>query len=393
MKAKAPARAGADANLGGGFPHPNGLSRRITELLRWGDLVDRYGSRSEVLQAVVTEMVRLRWSFDAAYSTLRNPRNAGGEHLRTNRHGRSRSEGRAQKQLQRAWRTAETFLSERPDFRNRVDVVAELTRIREAVLDHPWKGRGGATDQAVMLALLDIAMPVGKIEVHASTRELAVRIVSGTATTSRALGRLHRAGWISRTRRASGPRAAWWRINRRARPNHLGLREHDLREVQPEAFCWAGLGWSKGRVYALLDQEVRSPQELSATLGIGVATVRKHLQTLEAYGLAKRVMDGFVAGQTDPARITGTLGTRGRQERQRQEYGRSREWFRARYGRPGVDMLTGEIRHASPDHSGLTPGVNECSVDARPSLLEQAEAVIREVFGDENVELVERMIA
>jgi hypothetical protein len=59
VKATTPAKAGATAGLGRGSFHPTGLSRRIEQLLRWGDLDDRYGSRSEVLQAIVTEMVRL----------------------------------------------------------------------------------------------------------------------------------------------------------------------------------------------------------------------------------------------------------------------------------------------------------------------------------------------
>jgi hypothetical protein len=99
-------------------------------------------------------------------------------------------------------------------------------------------------------------------------------------------------------------------------------------------------------------------------------------------------MDGVIAGQADPTRMTGALGTAGRQDRQRETYRRSREQFRSRRSRPDVDPLTGEIDAHQWSIQGLPHGVNECSADARPSLLDRAEAVIREVFGDENVEVV-----
>jgi DNA-binding MarR family transcriptional regulator len=225
------------------------------------------------------------------------------------------------------------------------------------VQSHPWKGRGGATDQAVMGALLQIAMKAGRMEIYASSREIAVRIASGSATASRSLGRLHRAGWIHRTGGGRGFRAATYRINRRASMEHSGLRDDPTpRPIPAETFCWAGLGWSRGLVYSLLDGEARSPQELAQALGIGVSTVRKHLQILEVHGLATRVMNGVIAGQADPTRMTGALGTAGRQDRQRETYRRSREQFRSRRSRPDVDPLTGEMEGRAPvEHSGPTP--------------------------------------
>jgi hypothetical protein len=299
------------------------------------------------------------WPPDRAWNVLTDPRNTGSEALRQDRHGKPRRRPRLY--FERAWGAAEKHVAAYPPLRDRASVLVELVNVREAVFAASWPGRGGATDQAILLALVDIAIVAGRLRIHASVRALAVETGVSPTTAATSLKRLRRGGWISNVARATTVRAAVWQIRRRPPTEHSGYGETVNPDRHADAFCWKALGLSCGRVYGALSAEPVATSDLAKSLGMSDRSGRRHLARLAEYDLAKRGPEGWTRGESDPAEVARLFGTAGRQEERRERYAQERERRRASFDHLPADPITGEVR-TLPGHSGLpTGGVSRAS--------------------------------
>jgi hypothetical protein len=172
------------------------LSPRMARLVAEGDTERRYASASEAVQAVATGAVNAGWSFDRFAAELaRSPFAADAD-----RHG-------GEPWLRRSWTTAVRFVAENPS--HAPDTVAQ---VRELAAVWPWRGQGGRTDLAVLLAHLDAADAAGG-PVHVLPRAAAgVEAATSDRTVVRARHRLVAAGWLVRLDEGSGKLAAVWRV-------------------------------------------------------------------------------------------------------------------------------------------------------------------------------------
>ncbi len=300
-----------------------------------------------MLMALITAMVAAHWSPDRAWRVLIDVRNAGGDPLRTDRHGKPQRKPRLY--FEKAWSGAEEYLTTHPPIRDRAGAVERLVAMREAATGARWSGRGGATDRAVLDILISMAMRAGRLHIHASVRDVAVGVGCNPVTASRSLKRLEATRWIARVSNATPTLAAQFKLKMPrggTLPQHSGFREPEnyASDELIETFCWAGLGWSKHRVYAALGSEPISASDLAAALGVTPRTVARHLRRLASHGLAIRVLDGWTRGATDLLEVAVWLGTAGRRERQREQHIRERAGRRAARARLHVDPETGEIR-------------------------------------------------
>jgi HTH domain len=326
------------------------LSERMARLLKWGDLEGRYRSRSEMFMALVTAMVGAKWPPDRAWLVLTDHRNAGGDPLRTDRHGRPRRKSRLY--FERAWGNAEGYVATHRTVRDRAGVVEILMELRAAADGVWWSGRGGATDRAVLDFLIRIATEAGRFHIHASVRDVAEGIGCNPVTAARSLQRLRKARWITQVSKHTPTRAAQYRLKVPAAgtpPQHSGFGgQEDYVSVElADTFCWAGLGWSKHRVWAALSHEPVTARDLATRLGVTTRTVARHLQVLLHHGLAQRALDGWIRGTADPTEVAVWLGTAGRHDQQQQRHALQREQRRAAFGALGVDPVTGELRDAT----------------------------------------------
>jgi DNA-binding transcriptional regulator YhcF (GntR family) len=334
------------------------LSERMARLLKWGDLEGRYRSRSEMFMALVTAMVGAKWSPDRAWRILTDVHNAGGDPLRTDRNGRPRRKARVY--FERAWSNAEEYVTTHPTIRDRGGVKEALVAMRGAADGVRWAGRGGATDRAVLDVLIGIATDAGRFHFHASIRHVAEEIGCNPVTAARSLQRLRKARWITQLSKHTPALAAKYKLKIPAGgtlPQHSGFGEPESyaspyyrgnRSIElAETFCWAGLGWSKHRVWTALSQEPVTARDLASRLGVTTRTVARHLQVLAHHGLAQRALNGWTGGTADPTEVAVRLGTAGRHDQQRVKHALQREQRRAAFGALGVDPVTGELRDAT----------------------------------------------
>ncbi len=77
-----------------------------------------------------------------------------------------------------------------------------IARLRQAIDRDEWKGKGGATDYAVLLAFVEIMAGCHKIEYGASVREVGERASVSYETASKSIKRLIKRGWLARVEAA-----------------------------------------------------------------------------------------------------------------------------------------------------------------------------------------------
>ena len=83
------------------------------------------------------------------------------------------------------------------------EVREALDRLEATILAERWPGMGGATDRGVMVALIAMSRSYGSliaggVRVSISHRDLALLAGASLPTTTRALSRLARCGWLSK---------------------------------------------------------------------------------------------------------------------------------------------------------------------------------------------------
>lgn len=150
-------------------------------------------SRSLTLRSVAVAFVNARQSFESFQAAMRDAANETAR-LYFEDYPKKLHDG----WLESAWGKAKKWVRENPS-RPSSEVAREtVTCLLACVNDHSWPSRTGANDRAVYRALLSLAHDAGTTSVGASARHLSR--VSGVARNgvSRALGRLCERGLIRR---------------------------------------------------------------------------------------------------------------------------------------------------------------------------------------------------
>ena len=257
--------------------------------------------------------------------------NEGVRYLHFDSRGDPRPRSDTERMITKAIGKARARQRTQTPLRDRGEVLERLAGIRAHLDDDPtrWRGRGGATDRAVLLGAIDIAERAGRLEFGASTRQLADSAGVGVHGAHAALARLR--PWLRVVSPGAGARASTLRLDI-GHHGHTSGHDGNPRSVpstaEPEGsrhdrnndlWMWGGgaLGKSTERVHAELGAEPTSSAELALILGVTPRTVRHHLARLEQVDLAARVFDGWVSGPADPADVALALGVEGRGELQR----------------------------------------------------------------------------
>ncbi|MDV6246878.1 hypothetical protein [Rhodococcus opacus] len=254
-----------------------------------------------------------------------------------------KTRGQFDKKIRRAW----DYTDDHFDWGYRERSVRErlgdlLARIQAA----PWPGRGGSSERAVAIALVNLGHEVNRYTVDASTRELATRAKIGRSTVSKALVRLATKGlFTARTSGESGTDHAdtfhldldWEPLvpisgHTKLSGSHTTLCVPVLVTTEHSAFTRAALGKSAGRVWDYLmftaPESGATVDEIQRATGISPNTVRTQLKRMTDHHLVtkhgQRGARYTVSPDADLDRVAEEYGQEGYEERTAERFQRER---------------------------------------------------------------------
>lgn len=317
---------------------PWGIPERYWLALRTG-----VGVPSGYPGALLTALVDSTMPETVLYDLILNPEHLGTAYFHTTSKGRPRSRGEALGMVRRAVVSKRRWLDSggrRGGDRN--EAVMYATTVAETARDNAglWRRQGGATDLAVLLAVVGMAQRAGRWEFHASVRDVGEQAGVGSATAGRSLRRLTANGWLRRVVQGGGVSASMYRLTVPTEGKKLGRSAclsgttQSVPPVSPALDAWrwgGGLGKSAHRAYTVLGYEPQTTTALASALGLTPRAVRYSMATLARYGLATSTPDGWIRGAVSPEEV-GLLLPRanGAGERQRERNRIDRE-NRAKY--------------------------------------------------------------
>lgn len=163
-------------------------------------------SRSLTIGRVAVAMVNARWTFEDFLAELRDRSNETASKYR------EMAPGLRDDWAESVWQEATEFVRTAPP-RTPAQVARErLNPLLTCMNDLDWPARTGANDRAVYRALLGIGLSAGSVEVSASIRQLSDLAALSKNGVTAALKRLGDRGLIRRTRTAEGGHAATYRV-------------------------------------------------------------------------------------------------------------------------------------------------------------------------------------
>ncbi len=327
-----------DGAVDPGAQRPLPLPRRIRELLRRGDLESRYPSRSEPALAIAMSCVIHGWDLAAYWAAANDPRNEGlhpWAWFRAN--GTRRSPGDARRRVTNTWEKAKKRVAADPPIRDRAAVLAYLSEVLSAIADPgQWRGVAGATDRAVLLAVLRIALEAHTLRPNLSCRRVAEMAGVGRTTVGRSLKRLQDQGWLHRVLRHTPALAATFRLSVGGTRSHAGTGEAYVSHIPSsssdgaDAFRWRhGLGKVAARYYDILCDRPVLLEDLASVFGVRPWTTRTHLQHLRSFGLAEVTDRGWVRGPILLEQAAHDMGAAGSSRNQRRQHQRERAAYAA----------------------------------------------------------------
>jgi hypothetical protein len=270
------------------------------------DALDLTGSAMTF--AICRGAIRAGHDRDDVAAWLADPANGGGECYR--RRG-------GDKYLDRVWpgavKSAGRLLAPPADATEARRILDDLRAVVEA---HPWKGRAGTTDRAVMLAILDRAHRRGTLTPAMSHREIAEAVGVTRRTVSTSQARLRQAGRLQVSERGRGrtaidadgcyreqAHATRWRL---PSAESLGALTFTTGGTPPERYPLSGaivrarssaevdvcrhrgLGLNAPRLLDALASGPLRPAELAEALTMHPGSVRRLAGKLAAHGLIVR---------------------------------------------------------------------------------------------------------
>lgn len=254
-----------------------------------------------------------------------------------------KTRGQFDKQIRRAWDYAENNFD--AGYRER-SVRERLGYLLARIQAAPWPGRGGSSERAVAVALVNLGHEVNRYTVNASTRELAARAKIGRTTVSKALNRLADSGlFAARTSGESGAgHSDLFHLNLDWKPlvpisghpklfgPHTTLYVPVLVTTEHSAFTRGALGKSAGRVWDYLlctaPESGATVNEIKTATGISPNTVRTQLRRMTAHRLVvkhgQRGARYAVSPDADLDRVAEEYGQADYEERTAERFYRER---------------------------------------------------------------------
>ncbi|MBI4672783.1 MAG: bifunctional DNA primase/polymerase [Chloroflexi bacterium] len=295
-------------------------SRRALALLR-GEGMERYHSRSEGEQAIITSLVNSGFEFDAILTLfLQHPRAGKFAELS------AKNPKNALRWLRHSFENAQKWT------RTHEGNARQLARAaREWAPSHQWTGRTGAIDCAVFLAHAEIAYRAGRIVYAASCRDVAELAGVGFRTSIRATHRLRELGLIVLEQEATFNLAATFRlVFTDTLSKYINVRECvNKNSAAHDVFRYAGLGKVALAVWNALQSDALTAREIIAKTGRSRYAVNRALERM--FQLQMVGMDLTAQGETwyalenvDLNEIARHIGTYGKGVRQRAEHERQR---------------------------------------------------------------------
>lgn len=316
------------------------LSRNMWRLIREGDPAAlRYATRSDAAMAVIVACANAGWTFERTLQLFLSPQNAIGDWLRTDYRGNQRTDRAARRLFARSWDAAVKFVAANPAIRDRATACELIAKILDAAQNSRWSGVGGATDLAVLSVHIGIAAGLASLTYGASVRQVGEMAGVSIAAVSRSHRRLRRKGWVRRRARGRDGTASTWKLHLPESATQMEQSAHTVVQgkecstfvaLDHDVWRWGGLGKTKMFVYAELSTEPIPAKEIAARLQNSVRTVQRHLRTLKEFGLAERVMDGWVRGKGTLEEVAVELGTAETGARQRKKHRADRAAYRRR---------------------------------------------------------------
>jgi DNA-binding MarR family transcriptional regulator len=299
-------------------PHHKPLPRKAWQILQ-GERYDRYASRSEAEQAVVTTLVNSGFNFYETLALFRSYSPAKFTEIER------RDPDKATQWLQLCYDQARAFCavdSPARRFARAVQIKAELS---------PWPGRHGITSKAVFLAHTNLAHRSGQTSYHASSRDIAEIAGVARKTAANASRRLAASGLLELVQSATFSYANRYRLSEKtniAPLLHIGLEGVGSTSsfLLPHAFRRRGLGHAVFEVMRALESGPLKAKEIAQRTGRHVQTVRKALLRMSRFGYAGKFQGRWTGKPLNEinleelAKIVGTAGARKKQkERHRGE--------------------------------------------------------------------------
>lgn len=310
------------------------------------------GTGSSMVWLVAVGAFRAGWSLDELRAALADPSNIGGRSYRTRLTLTGKRHADYWLDLYVAPSAATAAVHRVVVPADAVEARARLDVIRAAVLVAVWSGMAGATDRAVMLALIARGYARGSVTPHMSHREIAEAARCTRQTAARSVARLRAAGWLlvadkgrgrtvaaddgTRLERADSTR--WRLVVPDARldptggtpPASTSLCGTESRALE-DVGRWRGIGLNGVRVLEALERGALSAGELGDVLGLNVGNLRyRLLPRLAGLGLLVNVGGrwstvGDLAGALDAASVE--LGTVGKAEKVRDAHAEERAGY------------------------------------------------------------------
>jgi predicted transcriptional regulator len=292
------------------------LPRKARKLLR-GEIYDRYDSRSEAEQAIVTVLVNAGTPFDEILGIFRHYPAAGKFHeLERDNPTRATEWLRLSFNEARAW-----CITDSPARRLASAALASASAIA-------WRGRTGSADRAVYIAHAGLAYRSGQRTYHASTRDLAEIAGCGRVTASRASNRLSKLGLVELVAPAAHTFANRYRLPEKTKIDplpHNGLKGvvQTSSFLLPDAFRQRGLGRPAYEVLTTFENGPQTTKEIAQKTGRHVQTVRKALTKMRKFGFVVkegRVWHGRAMEDIDLEALAISVGTSGARRRQKEKH-------------------------------------------------------------------------
>jgi hypothetical protein len=245
------------------------ISRLAWSLLK-GNNQNRYRSRSEAEQALLTSLINTGFEFENILELfisypgpgkfkekyIHNPE----EGIRYLKHSYKKAKGYAISNISRGRQIA--------------------INAQQWALSRPWKGRTGAYDRAVYLAHTKIAYRCGKVAYAAPSRDLGeLTNISHMAATN-ATKRLMKVGLIKLEEQAVANLANMYSLHGdfiNSQSFNLQIKDH---QYSHDVFSYFGLGKSSELIWEQLQQGPKTFAELVERTGKSKPTVKKWLEKM-----------------------------------------------------------------------------------------------------------------
>lgn len=288
------------------------LPRTARRLLN-GRGIERYASRSEAEQAIVSSLFNRGFEFAEVLALFKNSKATG--------RLAEMAEADAIRHLRMMFNEAREFYQKESPYRSAA---------RHALFwaaSTPWPGKTGSIDRAVFSAHASIAFISGKSDYGASARDLAEHAACQRSTAQRATRRLRSGGLIELTKPStylfSNRYALTLSNEKRNNLNHstnttcVGVGQ-SIPFSSHDVFRRKALGRASGEVLNALTGPAPAI-EIAKTTGRHVKTVRLSLKKLRAFGFVKKTGKLWSKTERPPdlneiAQFLGTAGAGAKQK-------------------------------------------------------------------------------